>query len=232
MILAERTPTTDTIISNIINTSTMRKILILNTFLLTTLLVLLTVVVSTISSHQARIDRIAPSTEELKEKARKMGLLRLSENEVKDICLRLNNELLQLNILKKTFTLSIILLLAFTLFGIYKFNLKVSRFDGLCLLVLSLLLIGLDWLVDQFSGVFYGGHNASISIWMLFGTFIILPILFYIAFRLNNKELNLRLHEQKWISFIAFTLTIISLLLALIIGIAALLTPDVSSFKN
>jgi hypothetical protein len=185
-------------------------------------------------SHRATIDRIAPSTEELREKAEKMGYLRLTEKEVKDICLQLNQELIELDILKRTFIFSSIFILAFTIFGLYKFILNVTRFDGLSLLVIALLFFGFHWLVYEFSGVYYGGHSASMDIRILifFGSFIIPPFLFYTAYRLNKIELNLHLHKQKWISYMAVALTILSLLLALIVGIGVLIIPDVSSFKN
>jgi len=212
----------------------MRKILILNALLLTIIAVLLAVVFSTIEYQKETVDRIAPSTEELKERARKMGDLRLTEKEVNDICIQLNRELIRLEHLKKTFILFIVLILTATLFGLYKFNFNVTRFDGLSLLVVTLLLVGFHSLVYEFSGGFYGGHNASmdIQVIILIGTCIIPPIFFYTAYRMNKIELNLHLHKEKWISYVAVTLTTLSLLLALIVGIGVLITPDVSSFTS
>lgn len=205
-----------------------------NALILATIAILLAVVISTIESHKATIDRIAPSTEVLREKAEKMGPLRLTDKEVKDICIQLNRELIQLETLKKTFTFSIILILAFTVFGLYKFNFSITRFDGLSLLVISLLLLGHHWLVYEFSGVYYEGQSASmnIRIVVLFASFIISPFLFYTAHRLNKIELNLHLHAQKWVSYMAVTLTVLSLLSALVVGIGVSIIPDVSSFKN
>ena len=208
----------------------MRKILIFNAFLLATISIHLWVVLLTIKSHRATIDRIAPSTEELREKAEKMGSLRLKEKEVKEICIQLDQELIHLGTLKRTFTFSIILILAFTILGLYKLNLNVTRFDGLSLFVFTLLLYGFYSFIYEFSGGFYGGHNASmdIRIGILIGTFIIPPILFYTVYRMNIIELSHNLHQQKWISYLAISFTIISLLLALIIGMGILFTPDLS----
>jgi hypothetical protein len=208
----------------------MRKILIISAFLLATITVQLWVVVLTIESHRATIDRIAPSTQELREKAEKMGPLRLTENEVKDLCMQLNRELIHLANLKWVFASTIILILTLTLWGLSKFNFNATRFDGLCLLGVTLLLFGFHSLVYEFSGGFHGGHSASmdIRIAILIGTFIVPPVLFYIAYRMNKIELGRSLHNQKWISYMAIALTTLSLLLALIVGIGILFTPDLS----
>jgi hypothetical protein len=68
----------------------------------------------------------------------------------------------------------------------------------------------------------------NIRIGILIGTFIIPPILFYTVYRMNIIELSHKLHQQKWISYLAISFTIISLLLALIIGMGILFTPDLS----
>lgn len=208
----------------------MRKILIFNAFLLTKFTVLSVVVNSIIEYHRASIDRIAPSTKELREKTERMGSLRLTEKEVKEICQQLNSEIIQLDNLKWIFTSIIILILAFTIWGLIKFNLNVTRFDGLSLLVVTLLLFGFHSLVYEFSGGFYGGHNASmdIRIVILIGTFIVPPVLFYTSYRMNKIELIRNLHKQKWISYTTISLKVLSLLLALIVGIGALFTPNLS----
>lgn len=192
--------------------------------------VLLVVVAAIIKYQKTTIDRIAPSTEELRAQDDKMGALRLTEKEVKDICQQLNSELTQLNNIKWVLTSIIILFLAITLWIIFKFNLNATRFDALNLVVFSLLLFFLHSFVYAFSGGFYGGHNASmdIRIGILFGTFIVPPFLFYTAYSMNKKELTHKLHNQKWIANSTIALTILSLLLALIIGIGALFTPSLS----
>lgn len=208
----------------------MRKFLIINTFILTTFTVLLITVVSIIESHRSTIDRIAPSTVELREKAERMGSLRLTEKEAKEICQQLNCEIIRLDNLKWIFTSIIILILAFTIWGIIKFNLNVKRFDGLSLLVVALLLLGFHSIVYEFSGGSYGGHNASIDIRIviLLGNFIVSPVLFYTSYRMNKIELSYNLHKHKWISYTALSLTVLGLFLAFIVGIGALFTPDLS----
>ena len=57
---------------------------------------------------------------------------------------------------------------------------------------------------------------------LIFGTFLL------VAFTMNKRELRLHLHRQKWISYAALTLGVLSLILALIIGMGVLLTLDLS----
>lgn len=57
---------------------------------------------------------------------------------------------------------------------------------------------------------------------LIFGTFLL------VAFTMNKRELRLHLHRQKWISYAALTSGVLSLILALIIGIGVLLTLDLS----
>jgi hypothetical protein len=209
----------------------MRKTLIFSAFFLVTITILLAVVCVIIESHKETIDQIAPATEELRIKAeKKYGKLRLTEKEVAEICNQLNRELVDLNNLKWLFSFVIAFIIVVTLLIRYQFKPSVIRFDGLSLLVVSLPAFGLHSLVYEFSGGFYGGHNAAmdISIGILIGTFIIPPMLFYTAYRMNELELNLHLHKQKWISYTAIIFTALSLLLALIVGIGVLATPDLS----
>lgn len=208
----------------------MRKILLFSAFLTATITLLIVVIVSTIEAHKATIDRIAPATEELRDKAQKMGPLRLTEEEVKVILQQLNSELIHLHHLKWAFIATTILILVTTLFAFLKFNFAISRYDGLTLLILTFLLFSFHSLVYEFSGNFYGGHNASMNVrtGILFGTFVVPPFLFYLAYRMNSTELSLNLHKQKWISYTAITLATICFVLALIVGIGVLTTPDLS----
>jgi hypothetical protein len=207
----------------------MRKLFIISTFFLTILIILLAIVCLIIESNKTTIDRIAPSTEELRLKAEKLGSLRLTKKEVKEICSRLNRELIQLDFMKRLITITIVTIIGIMLIGIYKFDFSVKSFDGLSLLVVALLLFGIHWLVDEFCEFFYEGPSASkIRIGTLIGTLIIHPILFYVAYSMNELEINNNLHKQKWISYSAIVLASLTFLLVLFIGIGVLFTPDLS----
>lgn len=68
----------------------------------------------------------------------------------------------------------------------------------------------------------------DLSIGIFVGTIIVLPILFFAAYRTNQHELALKLHRQKWVSYLSITFAVLSLLLALVIGVGVLMTPDLS----
>lgn len=208
----------------------MRKILIFGAFFLAIITILLATVDSVIDSHKQTIDEIAPSTDALKLKAAHMWSSRLTKSEIEEIFNTINKELIQLEFLQKVFSITIILICLINLVVFYRFNRIMNRFDGLCLLVVAILVPSLNWMVYEFSDYFYGGHNASmnIRIGLLIGTLVIQPALCYIAYSMNKLEISLTLHNQKWITNLALVLSVVSLVVVLAIGIGVLFTPDLS----
>lgn len=208
----------------------MRKILIFGAFFLAIITILLATVDSVIDSHKQTIDEIAPSTDALKLKAAHMWSSRLTKSEIEEIFNTINKELIQLEFLQKVFSITIILICLINLVVFYRFNRIMNRFDGLCLLVVAILVPSLNWMVYEFSDYFYGGHNASmnIRIGLFIGTLVIQPALCYIAYSMNKLEISLTLHNQKWITNLALVLSVVSLVVVLAIGIGVLFTPDLS----
>lgn len=212
----------------------MRKILVFSTFILSIIAVFLNAVYSIIENHKKLIDQLAPSTPELKEEAAKMGHIRLSDNEVTEICTQLNHELVLLDKLKWGCILSIFFIVLLISIGLLKLNFKIKRFTGLSILVITPIIYSLNCLVYEFSGIFYSGHNATLimRVGTLFATIVVPPFLFYTAFKMNKIEVELQLHKQKWISYTSFVLAIVSLIVAIIIGLGVLMTPDLSGNIN
>lgn len=208
----------------------MRKILIFGAFFLAIITILLATVDSVIDSHKQTIDEIAPSTDALKLKAAHMWSSRLTKSEIEEIFNTINKELIQLEFLQKVFSITIILICLINLVVFYRFNRIMNRFDGLCILVVAILVPSLNWVVYEFSDYFYGGHNASmnIRIGLFIGTLVIQPALCYIAYSMNKLEISLTLHNQKWITNLALVLSVVSLVVVLAIGIGVLFTPDLS----
>lgn len=155
---------------------------------------------------------------------------RLTKSEIEEIFNTINKEIIQLEFLQKVFSITIILICLINLVVFYRFNRIMNRFDGLCLLVVAILVPSLNWMVYEFSDYFYGGHNASmnIRIGLLIGTLVIQPALCYIAYSMNKLEISLTLHNQKWITNLALLLSVVSLVVVLAIGIGVLCTPDLS----
>ena len=83
-------------------------------------------------------------------------------------------------------------------------------------------------------GQFEDGHNATSSIRITTEIIflIISPLIFYATFKMNKFEISKNMHQEKWITNLALILFIISGLIALIIGIGILSTPDVSKFTS
>lgn len=103
-------------------------------------------------------------------------------------------------------------------------------YDGLVLVVLALLFNGitpfLQWMSDR---ILYA-HNPTIKLRIaVMGVQTLLsPALFFLAFYWNKTEMKLGLHQKRWISVLAFTFGLLSGIIALIIGLGLLMTPDLS----
>jgi len=187
-------------------------------------------VASISEKNKETIERIAPSTEELRNKYGRQGSTRLTPEEVKQACMNLETEIEQLNQIKGILKFTFVLIAILFLWIITKMEWRTVRFDGLTLLIANILLLNFHWLFEWFTDKFEEGQNATVNIRivMSIALLIIQPILFYIAYKWNKIELFQNLHKQKWISYIAIVFTVLSGLLALVIGIGILLTPDLS----
>lgn len=103
-------------------------------------------------------------------------------------------------------------------------------YDGLALVVLALLFNGitpfLQWMTDR---ILYA-HNPTIKlrIAVMSIQIILSPALFFLAFYWNKTEMQLGLHQKRWISVLAFTFGLLSGMIALIIGLGLLMTPNLS----
>lgn len=208
----------------------MKKPILLFLFLSLVNLILILMISFTADSNRETIERIAPATEELREKYRSSGLSRLSPEEIKEICAKLESQISRLDRLKKNLQIAEAFFAIILVWGLTKGPWQLQPFDGLTLLLLNTLLFGLHWLFIEFGNSFEEGNNATVylRIYTGIGLLVVQPLLFYISYRWNRLELSRKLHRQKWISVAAIVLTAASGLLALIIGIGVLCTPDLS----
>ena len=160
----------------------------------------------------------------------KYGHHRLSEEEVLQITAMQREDMVQLNQLREFLQISAIAIPFLFLLGIYKDGEWTAPFDGLTLLVVNLLLFSFHWVPLWLIQDFEGGHNATIDSRLKISIALLItqPIFFFLAYRWNNAEISRNLHQQKWISAFALSLTLITGLLAFVIGIGILITPDLS----
>lgn len=167
----------------------------------------------------------------------KSSLSYLTPEGVNNLKLKYKIELIQLDHLK----LSAIVLISFCgilLLAIIAFkpDFSVKKFDAIKLMVAYILLLfTIFGLFKIFiDGQFEEGNNATnrVRISIVTILLIITPLIFFTTFKMNKLEIGKNMHQAKWITNLAIVLTIISGLIALVIGIGILLTPDISSFKN
>jgi hypothetical protein len=166
----------------------------------------------------------------------KKSLSYLSNEDIKNLRLTYKVQLAQLDQLK-SYTIALITFCGLLLisFITFKPNYSVKKFDGLTLMVSYILLIFILFTIFKiFIDEFEDGHNATSSIRI--NTEIILmiisPLIFYATLKMNKFEISKNMHQEKWITNLALVLFIISGLIALIIGIGILSTPDVSKFTS
>ncbi|HEY1040859.1 MAG TPA: hypothetical protein VGF30_15695 [Bacteroidia bacterium] len=110
-------------------------------------------------------------------------------------------------------------------------NFSINPFDGLTLLLCTLFLILIiPCLFYIFNTQFENGHNGTIDASIAAGITLLLlsPLLFLTAYLLNVMEIKKVLHQQKWISVVSIVLMSIFTLIAMIIGVGVLFTPDLS----
>ena len=110
-------------------------------------------------------------------------------------------------------------------------KISISRFDGFALLLCTLLVIlTVPWLFYIFNTQFENGRNGTIDTSIVAGIALLTlsPLLFFSAYLLNVMEIKKVLHQQKWISVVSIVLMSIFTLIAMIIGVGVLLTPDLS----
>jgi hypothetical protein len=167
----------------------------------------------------------------------KRSLSYLTPEDIKNLTLTYKIQLAQLGNLK-TNTIALIsfsgLLLIF--FIAFKPNFSVNKFDGLTLMASFILLICIIFTIFKIfiGGQFEDGNNAtsSIRITTEIILMIISPLIFYTTFKMNKFEISKNMHQEKWITNLAVVLFVISGLIALVIGIGILSTPDVSKFSS
>ena len=167
----------------------------------------------------------------------KKSLSYLSKEDIENLTLKYKIQLAQLDQLK-SYTIALIsfsgLLLIF--FIAFKPNFSVNKIDGLTLMVSHILLIFTLFTIFKIfiDGQFEDGHNATSSIRI--NTEIILliisPLIFYATLKMNKFEISKNMHQEKWITKLAVVLFVITGLIALVIGIGILSTPDVSKFTS
>ncbi len=208
----------------------MRKILVVGIFLTLVSGLFTGAIYSLVEEHRHSLARYAPSTEEELWKSERMGPVRLSKREVDELVLLWNRELIELERLQWIFTASFFIGVVFIFAILLKRGSMVKKFDGLFLWIITCCMVSVEWVIDVLSDKYYGGRNAimDLSIGIFVGTIIVLPILFFAAYRMNQHELALKLHRQKWVSYLSITFAVLSLLLALVIGVGVLMTPDLS----
>jgi len=166
----------------------------------------------------------------------KKSLSYLSNEDIKNLRLTYKIQLAQLDQLRSytiaLITFSGLLLISFITF---KSNYSINKFDGLTLMVSYILLIfTLFTIFKIFIDEFEDGHNATSSIRINTEIIILIisPLIFYAALKMNKFEIIKNMHQEKWISNLALVLFVITGLIALVIGIGILSTPDVSKFTS
>jgi len=107
---------------------------------------------------------------------------------------------------------------------------RLRSFDGLALLLATLLTYGVHELLMEFAEGYDHGPNATLNlrIGITSGLIVLNPVFFYLAARWNKAEVRHQLHRQAWITVVGFTLAVLSGLAALALGIGLLMTPDLS----
>jgi len=156
--------------------------------------------------------------------------LRLPPQKIEELKLTITAELQFLAYINYGVIIFALVVLLLLIGVIAKTTWQTVRFGGLHLLIANLVLLQLHWLMDFVPSYFYAGTNATMDIGISTSIILLLlqPILFFVAFLWNKLELKKQLHQQRWISIVAITLAILSGLIALIIGISVLFTPDLS----
>lgn len=164
-------------------------------------------------------------------------LRHLAPEVINKLALRYKIELSQLDYLKSSsialMSLCGILVIAYT---VLKPDFSVKKFDGVIVLASYVLLICTTFAIFKIftDSKFEEGYNATIGIRTSIETIllIIAPFIFFTAFKLNKFEISKNMHQLKWITNLAIVLAIVSGLIVLVIGVAVLSTPDVSTFTN
>jgi hypothetical protein len=165
------------------------------------------------------------------------SLRHLAPEEINNLASRYKIELSQLNYLK-SITIALISLCGILILAIItiKPDFSVKKFDGVTVLATYVLLLFATFAIFKVftDGNFNDGHNATIGIRASVEIIllVIAPLTFFAAFTLNKYETSKNMHQVKWITHLALVLTILSGLIALIIGFAFLSTPDVSKFTS
>jgi len=164
-------------------------------------------------------------------------LRNLASEEIKKLTAEYKIDLTQLDSLKSSAIALVsfcgILVIAIIVF---KPDFSVKKFDGLTVMAAYTLLICATFTLFKIfiDGRFEDGHNATIGIRASIEIIllIITPLIFFTALKLNKFEISKNMHQAKWITNLAIVLAVLSGLIALVIGIAILSTPDVSTFTN
>ena len=168
---------------------------------------------------------------------RNNSLRHLTHEEITKLVLKYKNELTNLDYLKSS-TIALLSLCGIIVLSIivFKPDFSVKKFDGAIVMATYILLIFTIFTIFKIfiDGRFEDGHNATIGIRALIEIvlLIITPLIFFTALKLNTFELRKNMHQANWISNLAKVLTVLSGLIALVIGIGFLSTPDVSALTN
>jgi hypothetical protein len=164
-------------------------------------------------------------------------LRNLAPEEIKKLTAEYKIDLTQLDSLKSSAIALVsfcgILVIAIIVF---KPDFSVKKFDGLTVMAAYTLLICATFTLFKIfiDGRFEDGHNATIGIRASIEIIlmIITPLIFFTTFKMNRLEIGKNMHQAKWITNLSIFLTVLTGLLALVIRIAVLSTPDVSTFTN
>ncbi|MGI9192442.1 MAG: hypothetical protein ACR2IL_09995 [Chitinophagaceae bacterium] len=168
---------------------------------------------------------------------RNSSLRHLAPEEINKLTLRYKNELTNLDYLK-SITIAIISLCGILVIAIivFKPDFSVKKFDAITVMTVYTFLICITFTVFKIftDGSFEDGHNATIKIRGTIKIILLIttPMIFFTALKLNKFEISKNMHQSKWITNLAIVLTLLSGLIAFVIGIGFLSTPDVSTFTN
>ncbi len=149
--------------------------------------------------------------------------------------LRAEKKQLNTTLHKSRLIYKIFIIIQLIAFFYLTFKYKPSAFDGI--LVCSFPLISASFILMEFgylNNYFLEGERANDQLInsTFYLLFIFTPIFSYAGFQLNNREIQHKLHQQKWMSYLCLVFFIISSAVLIISLFGLLLVPDISNFKN
>lgn len=202
----------------------MKKAIVLCALSLAALGILHFLVAAIADYNSQTIAWMAPKTEAELKNNEYRGKVRLSQTEIDTIVGKLSHQIQELNQVKRELFWAIASIASAALIGMFFLKWNSYRFDGLLLFLLNLAVVPLPLFMEAFTSKFEEGNNATLQIRIAIEIvlLVLLPFLFYVAYRWNQHEIQCELHHQKWISMLALALVFITALVGVFLAIGML----------